>query len=136
MDSFFSIKENDDFRIISRMKLERSVSSFPAIDQRNLSDDHPMLEVCCSVKIVVRTRGGSLVMLGNRTIDGTEKLPIYGAFYSFYFRDVSLFESFITLVEKVFSLIRREKHRLLEFYNTRTVKRRNIRGCRVKSEER
>lgn len=75
-------------------------------------------------------------MLGNRTIDGTEKLPIYGAFYSFYFRDVSLFESFITLVEKVFSLIRREKHRLLEFYNTRTVKRRNIRGCRVKSEER
>lgn len=29
MDSFFSIKENDDFRIISRMKLERSVSSFP-----------------------------------------------------------------------------------------------------------
>lgn len=133
MDSFFSIKENDDFRIISRMKLERSVSSFPAIDQRNLSDDHPMLEVCCSVKIVVRTRGGSLVMLGNRTIDGTEKLPIYGVFY---FRDVSLFESFITLVEKVFSLIRREKHRLLEFYNTRTVKRRNIRGCRVKSEER
>lgn len=94
-----------------------------------------MLEVCCSVKIVVRTRGGSLVMLGNRTIDGTEKLPIYGVFY---FRDVSLFESFITLVEKVFSLIRREKHRLLEFYNTRTVKRirRNIRGCRVKSEER
>lgn len=74
-------------------------------------------------------------MLGNRTIDGTEKLPIYGVFY---FRDVSLFESFITLVEKVFSLIRREKHRLLEFYNTRTVKRirRNIRGCRVKSEER
>lgn len=60
-------------------------------------------------------------MLGNRTIDGTEKLPIYGAFYSFYFRDVSLFESFITLVEKVFSLIRREKHRLLEFYNTRNV---------------
>lgn len=57
-------------------------------------------------------------MLGNRTIDGTEKLPIYGVFY---FRDVSLFESFITLVEKVFSLIRREKHRLLEFYNTRNV---------------
>lgn len=75
----FSVKENDNFRIISRMdsKLERSRFSsrsineiYPTIIQRKL--------VCCSRRSWWKHAcWGSLAIFGNRTIDGTAELAIY-----------------------------------------------------------
>lgn len=136
---FLSIKENDDFRIISRRKLQGSVSSSPRDrSTKFIRRSSDVGSLSFGLKIAMRTRGGS--SLG--TIDGKAKLPIYRRWCVL----PSLLSPHFTfrIFYPSFSSIRRENmsrsHRILEHANCDVIVNVNafveIRGYRVKSEER
>lgn len=94
--SFFPLKRTMIFVLFRVENSKAPCPRLPAIDQQNLSDDHPTLEVCRSVwksrwEHAVDLRSERLMEKRNcRFIED-------GVFYLLYFRHISLFESFIPL---------------------------------------